>query len=318
MNILVTGAAGLYGVHLVDQLVRRKDVSKVIGVDSFSRNFFEKDPFIKSPQFHKKFDLIKKRFYDFTVDELDKLRLSVVIHLAAYISIPESMERQDDYFQNNEYGTFRLMQTLVKTKDWPMLIYVSSPEVYGNPVYTPMDINHPMLPRSIYAVTKLAAEKHCRAMFEWYKYPVVIIRNFNTYGENQDIWGNAGVVSNFIVKAIKNEPIIIHDSGEQTRDFQYVKDAVSAYTLVAANGNGMAGEIFNIGTCKQTSIRDLAKLIIKLSGSKSEISFEKGRSADLMSLEADYSEINKKVGWHPRYDLEEGLKLTIEWYKKII
>ena len=68
MNILVTGAAGLYGVHLVDQLVRRKDVSKVIGVDSFSRNFFEKDPFIKSPQFHKKFDLIKKRFYDFTVD----------------------------------------------------------------------------------------------------------------------------------------------------------------------------------------------------------------------------------------------------------
>jgi UDP-glucose 4-epimerase len=155
-------------------------------------------------------------------------------------------------------------------------------------------------------------------MFEWYKYPVVIIRNFNTYGENQDIWGNAGVVSNFIVKAIKNEPIIIHDSGEQTRDFQYVKDAVSAYTLVAANGNGMAGEIFNIGTCKQTSIRDLAKLIIKLSGSKSEISFEKGRSADLMSLEADYSEINKKVGWHPRYDLEEGLKLTIEWYKKII
>ena len=316
MKIMVTGAAGLYGVHLIDQLVGRKDVSKVIGVDDFSRNFFEKDPFIKSPEFSKKFELIKKKFYDLTVEEFDKLKLSSVIHLAAFISIPESMERQDDYFQNNEYGTFRLMQTLVKTKDWPMMIYASSPEVYGNPIYTPMDTNHPMLPRSVYAVTKLAAEKHCRAMFEWYKYPVVIIRNFNTYGENQDIWGNAGVVSNFIVKALKNEPIIIHDSGEQTRDFQYVKDAVSAYTLVAVEGNGMAGDVFNIGTRKQTSIKNLAEMIKKLSGSTSDIHFEKGRSADLMSLEADYSQINKKTGWEPKLDMEEGLKRTIAWYKK--
>ncbi len=316
MNILVTGAAGLYGVHLVDQLVRRKDVSKVIGVDDFSRNFLEKDPFLKSDEFSKKFKLVKKKFYDITVEELDEMKLSTVIHLAAFISIPESMERQDDYFNNNEYGTFRLMQTLTKSKDWPMIIYASSPEVYGNPIYTPMDINHPMLPRSVYAVTKLAAEKHCRAMYEWYKYPVVIIRNFNTFGENQDVWGNAAVISNFIVKALKNEPILIHDSGEQTRDFQYVKDAVSAYTLVATRGNGLAGDVFNIGTCTQTSIKELAEIIKRLADSKSEIKFEKGRSADLMSLEADYSEINKKVGWAPKFDLEEGLKRTIEWYKK--
>lgn len=316
MNVLVTGAAGLYGVHLVDQLVRRKDISNVIGVDDFSRNFIEKYPFIKSAEFNRKFVLQRKKFYDLTVEDIDKLKLSTVIHLAAFISIPESMERQDDYFMNNEYGTFRFMQTLIKTRDWPLMIYASSPEVYGNPIYTPMDVNHPMLPRSIYAVTKLAAEKHCRAMYEWYKYPVVIIRNFNTFGENQDIWGNAGVISNFIVKALKNEIIIIHDSGEQTRDFQYVKDAVSAYTLIAVRGNGLAGEVFNIGTCRQTSIKDLAEKIIKLSGSKSEIRFEKGRSADLMSLEADYSEINKKVGWYPKFELEEGLKRTISWYKK--
>ncbi len=318
MNVLVTGAAGLYGVHLVDQLVRKKEIAKVIGVDDFSRNFLEKDPFIKSRNFDKKFVLIKKKFYDLTLKDIDKMRLSAVIHLAAFISIPESMEKQDEYFMNNEYGTFRLMQTLVKSKDWPMMIYASSPEVYGNPIYTPMDINHPMLPRSIYAVTKLAAEKHCRAMYEWYKYPVTIIRNFNTFGENQDIWGNAAVISNFIYKALKNESIIIHDSGEQTRDFQYVKDAVNAYTLALINGNGLAGEIFNIGTCKQTSIMELAEMIIKLSGSKSEIIFEKGRSADLMSLEADYSEINKKIGWCPKYDLLEGLKKTISWYKKFL
>ena len=318
MRILITGAAGLYGVHLVDELVKREDVSQVIGIDDFSREYFEKDPFIKSEQFKQKFKLIEGKFYDLTFEEIDQMNLDVVVHLAAHISIPESMERQEHYFKNNEYGTFRFMQTLVRVKKWPLLIYASSPEVYGNPIYTPMDINHPMLPRSIYAVTKLAAEKHCYAMYQWYKYPVVILRNFNTFGENQDISGNAGVISNYLVKALKGEPLVIHNQGEQTRDFQYVKDAVHAYVLVVERGRELAGEIFNIGTGKQTSIKDLTRIILDITGSTSEIVYQKGRSADLMSLEADYSEIKKKTGWEPQYSLEEGLKRTAEWYRRHI
>ena len=251
-------------------------------------------------------------------EEIERMNLDIVVHLAAYISIPESMERQEDYFRNNEYGTFRFMQTLVRTKKWPLLIYASSPEVYGNPVYTPMDINHPMLPRSIYAATKLAAEKHCYAMYQWYKYPVVVMRNFNTYGENQDISGNAGVVSNFLVKALRGESIMVHNRGEQTRDFQYVKDAVHAYVLVIEKGRELAGEIFNIGTGEQTSIKDLAQKILRITCSSSEIIYQKGRLADLISLEADYSEIKKKTGWEPSYSLEEGLQRTAEWYRRYI
>jgi UDP-glucose 4-epimerase len=318
MKVLVTGAAGLYGVHLVDDLVRRPDIEEIIGVDDFSRWYFQDDPFIKSKGFEQKFKLIRKNFYDLTVEELDGMNLDAIVHLAAHISIPESMERADDYFRNNEWGTFRLMQTLIRTKNWPLIVYASSPEVYGNPIYTPMDINHPMLPRSIYAVTKLAAEKHCKAMCEWYKYPVIIIRNFNTFGENQDISGNAGVVSAYIIRALKNESLIIHDSGEQTRDFQYVKDAVRAYSLVITKDKRFSGEVFNIGTNSQTSIRELAETIKKLTGSKSEILFERGRAADLMSLEADYTLINQKTGWKPEYSLEEGLKRTIAWYKEFI
>ena len=228
------------------------------------------------------------------------------------------MERQEEYFKNNEYGTFRFMQTLVRTKKRPLLIYASSPEVYGNPIYTPMDTNHPMLPRSIYAVTKLAAEKHCYAMYQWYGYPVVIMRNFNTFGENQDISGNAGVISSFLVKAIKGEPLVIHNRGEQTRDFQYIKDAVHAYVLVTEKGKKLAGEIFNIGTGKQTSIKDVAEMILDTTGSSSEIIYQEGRLADLMSLEADYSEIKKKTGWEPRYSLKEGLRRTAGWYRRYV
>ncbi len=318
MNVLVTGAAGLYGIHLVDELVKRSDIDKVIGVDDFSREYFEDDPFIKSSEFESKFILKRKKFYDLTAEELDEMELDAFVHLAAHISIPESMERADDYFKNNEWGTFHLMQVLFRTKTWPLMIYASSPEVYGNPLYTPMDIHHPMLPRSIYAATKLAAEKHCKAMHEWYKYPVIVIRNFNTFGENQDISGYAGVVSTFILKSLNNEPIVIHNSGEQTRDFQYVKDATRAYSLVIDKEKSLSGEVFNIGTQNQTSIKDLAQTIKRLSGSKSEIKFEPGRAADLMSLEADYKLIQEKTGWEPKYSLEEGLKSTIEWYKQRI
>lgn len=318
MRILITGAAGLYGVHLVDELVKRGDVNQVIGIDDFSREYFEKDPFIKSEQFEEKFKLIEGKFYDLTLEEIDEMKLDIVVHLAAHISIPESMEKQEDYFKNNEYGTFRFMQTLVRTKEWPLLIYASSPEVYGNPIYTPMDINHPMLPRSIYAVTKLAAEKHSYAMYQWYKYPVVIMRNFNTFGENQDVSGNAGVISNFLVRALRGEPLVIHNQGEQTRDFQYVKDAVRAYVLVIEKGKELAGEIFNIGTGKQTAIGDLAEIILNITGSSSKIIYQQGRLADLLSLEADYSEIKKKTGWEPKYSLEEGLKRTAEWYRRYI
>ncbi len=318
MRVLVTGAAGLYGVHLVDDLVRRPDVTHVFGIDDFSRWYFQEDPFIKSKEFDQKFTLSRKKFYDLTVEELDEINLDAIVHLAAHISIPESMERADDYFKNNEWGTFRLMQTLVRTAKWPLIIYASSPEVYGNPIYTPMDIDHPMLPRSIYAVTKLAAEKHCKAMHEWYKYPVIVIRNFNTFGENQDISGNAGVVSAYIIRALKNETLVIHDTGEQTRDFQYVKDAVRAYSLVITKDKRFSGNVFNIGTNSQTSIKKLAETIKKLTGSKSEIVFNPGRAADLMSLEADYTIINQLTGWKPEYSLEEGLKRTIAWYKEFI
>ncbi|MBI4972703.1 MAG: GDP-mannose 4,6-dehydratase [Candidatus Omnitrophica bacterium] len=354
MNVLVTGAAGLYGVHLVDELVKDKNVSHVYGIDDFSREFLTVkpphknnesnfavlrrnsngavfavscdklanefkviDPFIHSAELDEKFTLICDRYQNLSVEQLDEMGIDTVIHLAAYISIPESMHRSEEYFLNNEYGPFQLMQKLRKTKNQPLMIYASSPEVYGDPIYTPMDINHPMYPKSIYATTKLAAEKHCRSLYEWYKYPVVIIRNFNTFGENQNIYGDAAVVSNFIFKALKKEPLIIHNTGQQTRDFQYVKDAVRAYHLVAGRKD-LAGSIFNIGTGIQTQIKTLAEKILKLSGSESEIKYESGRGADLIALEADYSEIGKKVGWKPNFSLDEGLKRTIEWYKRVL
>ena len=111
---------------------------------------------------------------------------------------------------------------------------------------------------------------------------------------------------------------MIHNRGEQTRDFQYIKDAARAYVMVIEKGKELAGEIFNIGTGKQTSIRALAEMILNITGSTSEIIYRDGRLADLISLEADYSEIKLKTGWFPRFSMEEGLKRTAEWYRRFI
>lgn len=318
MRILITGAAGLYGVHLVDLLCRKGWISAIIGVDDFSRSFFTRDPFIKSHYFGKKFRLMRRRFQSLSVRLLDSLNLEVVIHLAAGISIPESMAKPEDYFLNNEYGTFQLIHKLLKTKKHPLFIYASTPEVYGNPQYVPMDIHHPMDPRSIYAVTKLAAEKHCEALKKWYNYPIIIIRNFNTYGENQNVGSTSAVIPAFIKNALGGNPLIIESDGKQTRDFQYVKDAVMAYKLVLENREKVVGKVFNIGTGKQISIKELAKLIIRLCNSSSKMVYRKGRKVDIYSLEADFSETTKLVGWEPQYSLEAGLKRTINWFREYI
>ena len=259
-------------------------------------------------------------YRDLKAEKIDEAGIDTIIHLAALVSIPESMQKPMEYFESNEKGTFSLCQELLKTKSKPFLIYASSPEVYGNPVYTPMDTDHPCHPRSFYAATKLAAEKQCMVLHEWYKYPVSIIRNFNTYGENQSnsYRGYAAVVTEFVTRALKNENIKIHGNGKQTRDLMYVKDAVEAYVRVMNKREKTQGEVFNIGTGIQTSVLDLAKKIIDISGSSSELVYESGRAADLERLEADSSKTEKVLKWKPEYTIDKGLDITISWFKKLL
>ena len=166
-----------------------------------------------------------------------------------------------------------------------------------------MDTDHPCRPRSFYAATKLAAEKQCMVLHEWYKYPVSVIRNFNTYGENQSnsYRGYAAVVPEFATRAIKNENIKIHGNGKQTRDLMYVKDAVEAYVRVMKEREKTQGEVFNIGTGIQTSIV-----------------YESERAADLERLEADCSKTEKLLKWKPTYSIDKGLDITISWFKKLL
>ena len=323
MKILVTGSSGFYGSHLIDLLLKETD-AEIYGVDNLHRlEDFPVDPFEiieDKEKFNERFVNWEMDYRDLKAEKIDEVGIDTIIHLAALVSIPESMQKPMEYFESNEKGTFSLCQELLKTKSKPFLIYASSPEVYGNPVYTPMDTDHPCRPRSFYAATKLAAEKQCMVLHEWYKYPVSVIRNFNTYGENQSnsYRGYAAVVPEFVTRSLKNENIKIHGNGKQTRDLMYVKDAVEAYVRVMKEREKTQGEVFNIGTGIQTSILDLAKKIMEISGSSSELVYESERAADLERLEADCSKTEKLLKWKPEYTIDKGLDITISWFKKLL
>lgn len=321
MRVLVTGAAGFYGSHLVDILLQKDEATEIIGVDNMHRQEdFPIDPFnvVQDKKALKtRFRLLKVDFRTLDSRKIDSFNLDCVVHLAALASIPESMEKPREYFEVNEQGTFDLVQELLRTRTEPLLIFASSPEVYGNPIYTPLDLRHPFRPRSFYAVSKLAGESHCMVMHEWYGYPVCIIRNFNTYGENQSntYRGYPAVVPEFITKALLNQPITVHGDGSQTRDLMYVKDSVGAYLRVMERAERCRGEIFNIGTGVQTSMLALAEKIRKIAKSSSKIKFSKGRPADLERLEADFGRAKEVLEWSPAYSLDEGLARTIPWYR---
>jgi UDP-glucose 4-epimerase len=327
MRTLITGAAGLYGASLVPEFLKYSQKETVFGIDNLFRQYLAY-PFpiklVQDPRFH----FIKGDFLDLTPNEM---ALDTVIHLAAHVSVPESMnlpfaERaggqmsSDDYFTNNDEGTFKLLQILLQTKTKPMLVMASSGKVYGDIQYTPVDIKHPLNPTSIYGVSKLAAEKYAMACWKGYGYPVVVVRNFNTYGPNQNTgFSDAAVIANFVIKALTNKPLVVHGDGSQTRDFTYVGDAARAYEMISFSGKErMAGRIFQMASGRETSIQQIAETVVALSGSKSEIVHTDDRPKDKGNMCADNSLLREAVGWAPVYTLEQGIEKTIEWYRKAL
>lgn len=316
MRVLVTGAAGLYGHHLVEELALRQDIVKIYGFDNFSRGFPDEDD---DPiwQFGEKLQICNQRFQDTTVKELNSLNIDVVIHLAGYNSGGESVNTPEEYFLNNEYSTFQLMQTLTRTKNRPFFIFASTTEIYGRPVYTPVDENHPANPQNVYAVTKLAAEQHILAMGKCYNYPVTSLRFSNTFGEYHNICGYTSVMASFIDRALRNEPLIIFGSGDQQRDFLYAKDAAKALALAITRQKELDGKIVNVATGRLVSINQLADLVKELAGSTSDIIKLPSERTEHCGLPLATTQARALLGWSAAWSLEEGITNTINWHKVV-
>ena len=297
---IITGGAGFIGSHIAEHLSNQGHHVTVL--DSL-RTGFEKNleglnvDFIKGDIRNK--DLVQ----DITQN------IDAIFHLAALVSVPESLLKLNECVDINVLGTINLLDAAKNNPNCKVILSSSAANYGDNPVLPKVEtmVPEPMTP---YAVTKLDGEYYLKMYLQQYNLQTASLRYFNVFGPRQNPKSAyAAAVPIFINKALKNEPITIYGDGLQTRDFIYVKDVVKANLLASQKGN----ETYNVALGHSTSILELAEKIIEITNSKSEIQFLEARPGDIKHSKANVSKFNQ-LGFKPQYNIDHALNETIKFY----
>ncbi len=302
LRVLVTGGAGFIGSHLVDRLLAEGfevivlDNLRSGSLDNVRRHVGEGGfRFVQG-------DVRDARLVDGLVGDVD-----CVFHLAALVSVPESVRDPVLTHDINVNGTLNLLKASVD-RGVERFVYASSCAVYGNAEQMPIKEGCPTRPMSPYGVSKLTAEGYVRKYFEDFGLETVCLRYFNVYGPRQAYSDYSGVITQFINRVRKGLPLMVFGDGEQTRDFVYVEDVVEANMLALKSGKA-AGEVFNIGTGVATSINQLAETLLDIADKRDlKILHYRAREGDIRHSVADISKAKEKMGYSPKVTLREGLK----------
>jgi UDP-glucose 4-epimerase len=301
MNFLITGAAGFLGSSLANHLAR--EGHQVRGLDDLSTG----DPQALAPDVH---------FTRGDVSDRPKLwtllqDVDVVYHLAARVSVPESVLYPRDYNHVNVGGTVALMEA-IRDVGVRRVVLASSGAVYGNQAEQPLKETLTPNPRSPYAVSKLAAEYYVRTIGGLWGIETVSLRIFNAYGPGQHLPpSHPPVVPHYLKQALRGGTLVAHGDGTQTRDFVFVDDVISAL-VAAATAPNINGLVLNIGSGRETSIRELIKAVLEVTGSKAEVIYNAQTSGGVSRMCADISLAREKLGYRPSINLEDGLRLTMK------
>jgi nucleoside-diphosphate-sugar epimerase len=238
------------------------------------------------------------------------VRPSVVFHLGAFTHVGKSWQRVDECIQANIQGTLNLLQTLDGT-GYERFVYVSTGEIYGD-IPAPFREDDHVDPISPYSVSKYAAERYCRLYHRSHGWPVVLVRPFNAYGPAQS---PDRIIPEIITRALRGQDIPM-TQGRQTREFNYVEDLADGI-VKAGTVAGIEGELFNIGTGEEVSMRDLATTILDAMGNPVRADFGAlpDRPTEIWRMYGDSTRARQRLGWAPAHSLREGLEKTIAWYR---
>jgi UDP-glucose 4-epimerase len=239
-----------------------------------------------------------------------------IIHLAAQIHVDRSIVNPEETFKINLGGTLKILE-FARMNDINKILFSSTSEVYGSAEYAPMDERHPLSAKHPYGVSKIAADRLCYTYNETYDLGVDIIRCFNFFGPRQKDTGYGGVIAIFINRVLQNKPPIIYGDGRQTRDYMFVKDAVSAYDMVLRSRGNPGRNGINFGSGKEISINEIADLVIKHASPDKKLRpiHVDPRPVEVQRLLADISKAKKLLKFKPQFQFERGLVLLIDWYK---
>ncbi|MDK2898567.1 MAG: UDP-glucose 4-epimerase [Thermotoga sp.] len=308
MNILVTGGAGFIGSHVVDKLI--ENGYGVIVVDNLSSGKVE--------------NLNRNAlFYEQSIEDEEMMerifslhRPEYVFHLAAQASVAISVREPARDAKTNIIGSLVLLEKSIKHGVKKFIFSSTGGAIYGENVKvfpTPeTEIPHPISP---YGIAKYSTEMYLEFFAREYGLKYTVLRYANVYGPRQDPYGEAGVVAIFTERMLRGEEVHIFGDGEYVRDYVYVDDVVRANLLAMEKGDN---EVFNIGTGRGTTVNQLFKLLKEITGYDKEPVYKPPRKGDVRKSILDYTKAKEKLGWEPKVSLEEGLKLTVEYFRKTL
>jgi len=303
-RVLVTGGAGFIGGHIVDRLMA--DGYEVRVLDNLSTGKLSN---IRKHLGSRRFQFIKGDITDQSVLRKVLNGVKVVFHEAAQANITASVRDPLPTNDVNTTGTLRLLK-ISADKRVRRLIYASSSSIYGETGEQPVKEDAAQQPVSPYAVSKLAAEKYCLCYDHLGEVEAVALRYFNVYGPRQSYGPYTGVMTGFLERLRRNQPLVIYGDGEQTRDFVNVLDVVQA-NMAAMNVEEVAGEAFNIGTGQRTSINRLAEIFIQASGKKDlPLTHAPARSGDVRHSYADIEKARRVLSYSPNVTLAKYINET--------
>lgn len=305
---MVIGGAGLIGSHVVDELLK-EDVARVVIYDNFTRGSYDnivdalKDPRVKI--FELGGDILHVDILDEAVKGMD-----YVVHLAA-LWLLHCHDYPRSAFHVNIEGVFNVLEACAR-HNIKKLVYSSSASVYGDAVEIPMTESHPYNNKTFYGATKIAGEHMCRAFYHRFGLNHVGLRYMNVYGPRQDYKGTYIAVIMKILDRLDNGlPPVVFGDGSQSYDFIYVSDVARAN--VCALKSAAADGFYNVGSGIQTSIKELAQLILNVTGSDLEIQYEPAGQTFVTNRIGDTKLAKKDLGFTYQVELEEGLEKLIQW-----
>lgn len=303
-RVVVTGGAGFVGSNTVDRLLELG--ATVVLFDDFSTG--SETTTLRDGAL----EIVRGSVCDYELVRKALDDAEIVLHLAALNIILSMRNPQDDY-EVNIGGTLNVLLA-ARECGVQRVVYASSASIYGNPRYLPINEDDGTNALTPYSASKFAGESYCKAFYESYELPTTVVRYSNVYGRGQSPDNPyCGVIAKFFESATAGEPPRIHGDGEQTRDFTYVDDAVEA-TLLAACTPRAEGQVYNVGAGRETSINELARMVIEVTGADVEPVHVDRRDIDNIRRRVlNIEKSRRELRWIPSFTIQEGLRRTYEW-----
>ena len=307
-NILVTGAAGFIGSHLVDRLLM--DGYHVVGFDNLRNGKLEN---LKEAQSNTNFSFIKGDILDKENINAAMKNIDVVYHLAC-LGVRHSIHSPFENHRVNAEGTIRVLDA-AKQENAKKFFYISTSEIYGRAISFPIKENDMTHPLTVYGSSKLVGEYYTNSYHECYGLDVTVLRIFNNYGPRAHYEGDCGeIIPRSVVKIIYGENPVIFGDGMITRDFFFVKDTARLLCSLL-NYNNLTGQTINVGTGLEITMKDLLQMVVKLMPQyDAKVEFLPPRPADVPRLWVDNSKLKSLIQLEKGVDFETGLKETLDFY----